>query len=607
MQSRKVTLIDIGAGGLPVVTPAQPRQSSWFPIVYVSPDTPPVEGVIPNPVADGVLIEWDAVDQEGVIYIIERGPTDAGPWTEIARVVENRYLYSDGSGQQWYFKITASVRGKPGQGTIVVATPPPTVQEIIDLFAEQAKLAADMAAGFAGQAAQIASLEAALSAADYDPATGYNPGAVVKWEGGLYYALVETLGNLPSNTTYWRKIGEYDSLAEAVGAQALLIANQQTRIEQTEEELAVVAERADAVAAALPGKADASALEALSGRVAETEDRTEANAQAIESANTALAGKASSTALSALSSTVQQQGESIEANALGLSSVRSQLGGGGNLLRTTEFVGRNALAPWATAAVTGNWQRSDTFLQDSRVPPGLIAMAMYATPDHGVGSYLQTYQDVPCEGGRTYIASAFLLPYFLRANVSLVFINAAGSGVGPAFDSASATAYTPNGNLSGYTRVFAIGVAPADAVRVRVSIWTSKLSGSGSDAALWVLRPQLEQAREGQLQPSPWQASSSGLDEKYAQVTQALEARTTINENGLASYFASWTMSLDANGRVAGIRSVNNGATSTIDFLFDKIRFVSPGVGRRMEYSGGHFTGYDENNRRRFRLGTWDS
>ncbi|WP_244900752.1 MULTISPECIES: hypothetical protein [Stenotrophomonas] len=55
------------------------------------------------------------------------------------------------------------------------------------------------------------------------------------------------------------------------------------------------------------------------------------------------------------------------------------------------------------------------------------------------------------------------------------------------------------------------------------------------------------------------------------------------------------------------IRSVNNGTTSTIDFLFDKVRFVSPGNGRRMEYSDGHFTGYDENNVRRIRLGTWSS
>jgi hypothetical protein len=164
---------------------------------------------------------------------------------------------------------------------------------------------------------------------------------------------------------------------------------------------------------------------------------------------------------------------------------------------------------------------------------------------------------------------------------------------------------SPNGGstLAGYVRANAIAVAPSNAATARVVFWALALANG---PALWVVRPMLEEARSTQTAPSPWQPGAAGIDRKYAQVTQAIEARTTINENGLASYFASWTMSLDANGRVAGIRSVNNGATSTIDFLFDKVRFLSPGTGRRMEYTEGHFRGYDEFNRRRFRLGTWD-
>ncbi|WP_176429863.1 MULTISPECIES: hypothetical protein [Stenotrophomonas] len=63
----------------------------------------------------------------------------------------------------------------------------------------------------------------------------------------------------------------------------------------------------------------------------------------------------------------------------------------------------------------------------------------------------------------------------------------------------------------------------------------------------------LEEAKPDQAAPSPWQPGAVGLDLKYAQVTQGIEARTTINENGVAEYRASWTMSLDANGRVAGM------------------------------------------------------
>lgn len=153
MQERKITLIDIGAGALPSVTSVTAQNSSWFPTVYVSPETPPVDGVTPEPVADGVLIEWDAVDQAGVVYIIERGPSQNGPWTEIHRTTETRYLYSDGSGQKWFFRITASVRGKPGQGTVVEATPAPTTAELIAAQQKLDKEIVDRALADANEAA----------------------------------------------------------------------------------------------------------------------------------------------------------------------------------------------------------------------------------------------------------------------------------------------------------------------------------------------------------------------------------------------------------------------------------------------------------------------
>lgn len=153
MQARKNTLIDIGAGALPPVTPPAPRRASWFPTIYVSPDTPPVEGVTPEPVADGVLIEWAAVDQAGVVYIIERGPTQQGPWTEIYRTTETRYLYSDGSGQTWFFRVTASVRGKPGQGAVVEATPVPTTEQLVEQRLKVEKEIADRIAADANEAA----------------------------------------------------------------------------------------------------------------------------------------------------------------------------------------------------------------------------------------------------------------------------------------------------------------------------------------------------------------------------------------------------------------------------------------------------------------------
>ena len=50
----------------------------------------------------------------------------------------------------------------------------------------------------------------------YDNATAYAADDIVQYDGGLYKATQATTGNLPTNTTYWTKIGDYTSLADIV-------------------------------------------------------------------------------------------------------------------------------------------------------------------------------------------------------------------------------------------------------------------------------------------------------------------------------------------------------------------------------------------------------
>ncbi|WP_164272514.1 hypothetical protein [Stenotrophomonas sp. B1-1] len=165
MLQRKLTLVEIGVGALPSPTPPAPRFSNWFPVAYRAPDVPPVEGVTPTPVADGVLLEWPAVDQAGVIYVIERGPAQDGPWTEIYRTTETRYVYSDASGTQWWFRITPTVRGKPGGGTVVVATPTPATADLIE---QQLRLSKEISDRIEADALEAAARVDGLAAAARD-------------------------------------------------------------------------------------------------------------------------------------------------------------------------------------------------------------------------------------------------------------------------------------------------------------------------------------------------------------------------------------------------------------------------------------------------------
>lgn len=58
----------------------------------------------------------------------------------------------------------------------------------------------------------------------YDNAVTYTTGNIVQYSGGLYQAKSTTTGNLPTNTTYWTKIGDYTSLGAAVADNTAQIA-----------------------------------------------------------------------------------------------------------------------------------------------------------------------------------------------------------------------------------------------------------------------------------------------------------------------------------------------------------------------------------------------
>lgn len=71
------------------------------------------------------------------------------------------------------------------------------------------------------------------STPEYDAGTTYAVDAIVKYGGALYQALSATTGNLPTNATYWKKIGDYASIGDAVAGHAAILADHETRITNT--------------------------------------------------------------------------------------------------------------------------------------------------------------------------------------------------------------------------------------------------------------------------------------------------------------------------------------------------------------------------------------
>ncbi|ABM25280.1 Carbohydrate-binding family V/XII [Shewanella sp. W3-18-1] len=85
-------------------------------------------------------------------------------------------------------------------------------------------------------------------APDWDNTASYLTGQLVKYQGKLYSAKQTVpAGTLPTNATYWTKIGEYSSLGEAVSALTLRVDNVETSIDTIDGKLTAESSRIDGI------------------------------------------------------------------------------------------------------------------------------------------------------------------------------------------------------------------------------------------------------------------------------------------------------------------------------------------------------------------------
>lgn len=97
----------------------------------------------------------------------------------------------------------------------------------INLIDGSASIPGSVNARIATVQSQVSDL---LNTQAYDNTRTYAEGATVTYNGSLYQSLQATTGNLPTNTTYWAKIGEYASLGDAVAAHTQQIGTLQTSL-----------------------------------------------------------------------------------------------------------------------------------------------------------------------------------------------------------------------------------------------------------------------------------------------------------------------------------------------------------------------------------------
>ncbi|APP85403.1 hypothetical protein CFBP498_37810 [Xanthomonas hortorum pv. vitians] len=502
-------------------------------------------------------------------------------------------------------------------------------------IAEEALAAANKARedAIAHADALNAALGDLVNADEWTSTASYPKGDFVRYDGRLYRAELANSGVVPAgNPSTWQNVGNYSSAGEAIAA-ALDVAN------QTANELAAEVTRLSGVIARLPSgdgqlatsaavgdeaTSRANADSALGRRVGTVEARMpsgtggletaarvtavdeaavwrnevmgqrvgvvearmpsgigllatsagvtavdqarvsgdQALGQRIEATNAAVAGKADTAALNALSSQVLQVGNQTTANSTALTAVVAKTNINANMLRNP------------------TWARGS---QAWTLPPGA---ALFNRPDFG------PYFGLAASSGGAAAEQSVNASQGIYTLSSEIWKDS-GSGVGRieiAAHSASGligsvTVSADSGSWAAWKR-FQISInAPAGTTRL-----ACRFIAENSPGSTYFRRAKLEPG----LVATMWTDDTSVVDQ--ASATQSLEARMTVNDNGVASYQASWTLALDVNGRVAGARSVNNGQTATLDFAFDKVRFIGVDAGQgRSEIVNGKIYCYAPN------------
>lgn len=152
--------------------------------------------------------------------------------------------------------------------------------------------------------------------------------------------------------------------------------------------------------------------------------------------------------------------------------------------------------------------------------------------------------------------------------------------------------------VNSWTRPTVTGTSPTGTVRAMV-LFRQTGTTTGANFYAGVCNIKFEQGSS----PTPY--SDDNTTNQTASATQSLEARATTLENGQSTLFARYTVVLNVNGYISGIRSENTGNTSTFDVMAANFRILDPSGGARFEYSNGNGRVYDASNVLRVRWGVW--
>lgn len=137
----------------------------------------------------------------------------------------------------------------------------------------------------------------------------------------------------------------------------------------------------------------------------------------------------------------------------------------------------------------------------------LFCGALTTTGPTGGECYAYTTPAIEVKEGSTYCASVYAAAHRCTAEIILIWLNSSGTWFSSTTQTATRYVVSDNGGgswLSGYTRLYTMGVAPAGAVQAIIYLKAYNPTTSSSTFYTFWTRAQFEETNTGATGPSPW-------------------------------------------------------------------------------------------------------
>ncbi|WP_027469168.1 hypothetical protein [Deefgea rivuli] len=293
-------------------------------------------------------------------------------------------------------------------------------------------------------------------------------------------------------------------------------------------------------------------------------------------------------------------------------AAKGAAGTSGNLLLNADFLAVSSGMPnaWGFAGNLPNISVAINAQPEWTVTPALTANTLSIRQiGVGAGDYHYTEQSVAVEAGKTYVFSVYSGAHRARGWITLAFFDAQGVAVGYAED-LNAEEAGGGKALTGYKRMKCLLLAPPTAVLAMVRIGKHITTSGQADSWHFFTRPQLEIVPAGATQPTEWRtgqtdvaalnnaASKAELTASITTVNQAIVDATqnkaeassvtslaavvdgvsstassalSVGNAATGKLASTWQVTLNAAGKIAGMKAFNDGATSAFLLSADQV------------------------------------